>query len=50
MIPSEALEQFVGMETYRLDHALLGMELLLNLLQNEIVIVCNKLSHIANHA
>ena len=35
MVPSEALEQFVGVETDRLDHALLGMKLLLDLLQTE---------------
>ena len=50
VVPSEALEQFVGVETYRFDHALLGMELLLNLLKNDIVIVRDKLSNIANHA
>ena len=36
VVPSETLEQFVGVETDRLDHALLGVELLLDLLKEEI--------------
>ena len=36
VVPSKTLEQFVGVETDRLDHAFLGVELLLDLLKEGI--------------
>jgi hypothetical protein len=51
VVPAETLEQFVGVEAYRLDHTLLGVELLLDLLKNDKINLSNMmLYHISNHA